>query len=103
MKTIHFARLGLGTLACAGMLLFCAAPRVRADDDCQKRIAHADHQLHEAAEHHGWDSPEAQRARAHLQEARQWCWDHGHRWWDEDAHAWRSERWDDHDHDHPPH
>ena len=39
------------------------------------------------------------KARERLSSARAWCWDHGHRWWDEDAKAWRTERWDDHDHD----
>jgi hypothetical protein len=45
-----------------------------------------------------------------LREAREYCWEHSHRWWDEDGHRWRSGRdWDDHDHDrdrydrdHPP-
>jgi len=43
-------------------------------------IAKADHKLHEAVEHHGWNER--------------------HRWWDEDGHRWHSDRdWDDHDHD----
>jgi hypothetical protein len=77
------------------------APLSRADDDCQKRIIKADHKLHEAAEHHGWNSPEAEHWRQELAEARSWCWEHSRRWWDEDTHRWRTDRdWDDHDHDH---
>jgi hypothetical protein len=84
----------------AALFLVGAAP-VRADDDCQKRIINADHKLHEAAEHHGWDSPEAAKYRHELAEARSWCWEHSHRWWDEDGHRWRTDRdWDEHDHDH---
>ncbi|HEY2457456.1 MAG TPA: hypothetical protein VGI13_09155 [Candidatus Acidoferrum sp.] len=85
-----------------GAFLFAAGtPILRADDDCQKRIVRADHKLHEAAEHHGWNSPEAQHYRAELAEARSYCWEHNHRWWDEDGHRWRTDRdWDDHDHDH---
>ena len=33
---------------------------LRAEDDCQKRITKADHKLHEAVEHHGWESPQAE-------------------------------------------
>jgi hypothetical protein len=84
----------------AGALLFAGATAVRADD-CQKRTIRADHKLHEAAEHHGWDSPEAVHWRQELAAARAYCWEHSHRWWDEDGHRWRTEHdWDDHDHDH---
>jgi hypothetical protein len=102
MKKPNFGKLWLETIIFAGVLaLAAAAPALRADDDCQKRTAHADHELHEAAEHHGWDSPEAARARERLQAARSWCWEHGHRWWDEDARKWHTDRdWDEHDHDH---
>ena len=80
--------------------LFVAAPAAQADDHCQRRIAHADHRLHEAVEHHGWPSPQAERRRHELAEARSYCWEHSHRWWDEDGHRWHDQRdWDDHDHD----
>ena len=87
--------------ALAAALCFLGPVPLRADDDdCQRRIARADHRLHEAAEHHGWDSPQAAKYRHQLREARAWCWEHRHRWWDEDGHRWRSDRdWDDHDHD----
>jgi len=66
----------------AATLLFTAVPRIYADDRserCQRRIAHAEHELHEAREH---------------------CWSEYHQWWDEHEHRWRTERdWDEHDHD----
>ena len=79
-----FDRVVLATAALGAMLAFGAAPRAFArhydDEGCQRRIAKADHKLHEAIEHHGW------RER--------------HRWWDEDGRRWHSDRdWDDHDHD----
>ena len=88
-----------GTIAASVLaisLLFAASTPLRADDDCQKRIAHADHKLHEAAAHHGWDSPEAAKYRAELNEARSYCWEHNHRWWSEDDHKWHTEHdWDE--------
>jgi len=88
--------------AIAAFLLFSAAPRTVANEsECQHRIVKADHKLHEAAEHHGWDSPQAEHARQDLREAREYCWSTYHRWWDEDGHRWHTDRdWDDHDHDH---
>lgn len=80
--------------------LFIAVPKASADD-CQKRILKADHHLHEAVEHHGYQSSQAEHARHELAEARAWCWDHSHRWWDVDGNRWHTEHdWDDHDHDH---
>jgi len=93
-------KITLAGAALAGFLLFAGAPTLRADDDCQKRISRADHRLHEAIEHHGRESRQADDARHHLREAREYCWEHSHRWWDEDGRRWRSDRdWDDHDHD----
>src|ERR1700692_2470415 len=95
------AKLTLAGATLAGFLLFTGAPRLRADDDCQRRVAKADHRLHEAIEHHGRESRQADHARHQLHEAREYCWTHSHRWWDEDGHRWRSEHdFDDHDHDH---
>ena len=94
-------KLTLAGAALAGFLLFTGAPRLRADDDCQRRISRADHRLHEAIEHHGRESKQADHARHELHQAREYCWSHSHRWWDEDGHRWRSEHdYDDHDHDH---
>jgi|SRR5215469_10980137 len=91
----------LGTGVMAGALaLFAGAPALKADD-CQERIVRADHRVHEAVEHHGWDSKQADHARHELREAREYCWEHGHRWWDVERNRWHGDRdWDDHDHDH---
>jgi len=98
----RFGRTTLAATALGGFLLLAGTPRALADEhDCQRRIARADHRLHEAAEHHGWGSPQAEHARQELREARERCWNRYHRWWDEDDHRWHTERdWDDHDHDH---
>jgi hypothetical protein len=98
----RFGRVVLATAALGGFLLLGAAPRAVADDDsCRHRLVKADHRLHEAAEHHGWNSPQAEHARHDLHEAREYCWGKFHKWWDEDGHRWHTERdWDDHDHDH---
>jgi hypothetical protein len=81
-------------------LCLAGASVARASDDCQKRINKADHKLHEAIEHHGWRSSQSEHGRHELAEARSYCWDHSHHWWDADGNRWRSERdWDDHDHD----
>jgi hypothetical protein len=93
-----------GTIAASALatsLCFLGAAAIRADDDCQKRVEKADHRLHEAAEHHGWDSSQAAKYREELYQARSYCWAHNHRWWSEDDHRWHTDRdWDDHDHDH---
>ena len=71
-----------------------------ADERCQRRIEHAEHDLHEAIEHHGRNSRQADHERHELREAREQCWREHHRWWDEHEHRWHDERdWDDHDHD----
>jgi hypothetical protein len=89
-----------GLAALAGFLMFAGAPQLRADD-CQRRTAKADHNLHEAIEHHGPESKQAEHWRQELRAAREYCWNHNHRWWDEDGHRWHTDRdWDDHDHDH---
>ena len=101
-----FSRVVLATAALLGMLAFTGTPRALADNDgrCQRRIAKADHRLHEAVEHHGWNSRQADHARYDLHEARERCWSERHRWWDEDGRRWHSDRdWDDHDHDHDRH
>jgi hypothetical protein len=97
---MRILRFMLGSALIAAAVSFAGAPIVRADD-CQKRTAKADHKLHEAIEHHGPQSSQAEHWRHELAEARSYCWEHSHRWWDEDGHRWRTEHdWDDHDHDH---
>ena len=95
-----FRRAAFASTTLAGFLIFAGAPNLRADD-CQHRIAKADHNLHEAIEHHGYHSEQAEHWRHMLHEAREHCWTTEHKWWDEDDHRWHSDRdWDDHDHDH---
>jgi hypothetical protein len=90
----------VGFAVLAGLFAF-TAPRVRADDDCQRETAKIDHKLHEAIKHDGPDSKDAEHWRHELAEQRQRCWDKEHKWWDEDSHRWRTDHdWDDHDHDH---
>jgi len=86
----------------AGLLLLPAVPRAHAESEeqCHRRIEHAEHDLHEAIEHHGRDSRQADHERRELHEVRERCWREHHRWWDEHEHRWHTERdWDDRDHD----
>jgi len=94
---IEFGKLLVTGAALTGVLFFTTPSHVRADEsECQHRIARADHRLHEAVEHHGWDSKQAEHARHELREARENCYTTNHRWWDEDEHRWRTDReWDD--------
>jgi hypothetical protein len=99
-KTGNLAKVAIAMAALAGFLAFSSAP-VRADDDCQHKIAKIDHNLHEAIEHHGPDSKQAERWRNELAVQRERCWNGEHRWWDADDHRWHTDRdWNDHDHDH---
>ena len=100
VKDISISTL-LGALLLVSLFALVTAPASRADEDCQKRIMKADHNLHESIEKHGPQSPQAEHWRHELAEARSWCWEHSHRWWDEDDHRWHDQRdWDDHDHAH---
>jgi hypothetical protein len=97
-----YTRLVLTAAALLGLLAFASPPRASGEsyDGCQRRIWKADHKLHEAVEHHGWTSRQAERARFELRRARERCWNQNHRWWDEDGRRWHTDRdWDDHDHD----
>jgi hypothetical protein len=91
----------IGTAAlAAGFVLFTGTPAAKGDS-CQERLAHADSKLHQAIKHHGYESKQASHWRHELREAREYCWEHGHRWWDVEGNRWHTERdWDDHDHDH---
>jgi len=101
MKKLHWITNAFVVAALAAVLLLTGASAVRADEKgCQRRISRADHRLHEAVEHHGWQSRQAANARQQLHEAREYCWSHAHRWWDEDGHRWHTDRdWNEHDHD----
>ena len=86
----------------AAFLLCAATPGLRAEDQdrCQRRVAHAEHDLHQAIERHGRHSRQANHERRELHNARERCWREQHRWWDEHEHRWRTDRdWNEHDHD----
>ena len=101
MKIVRFNSTTIltGLVAAAALIAFTPA---RAHADCQSDTDRTDHRLHEAIAKHGPDSREANDYRRQLVEIRERCWSKEHRWWDADAHAWRTEHWDDHD-DHLPH
>jgi hypothetical protein len=61
-------------------------------------ISQADHDLHEAIEHDGYESKQAEHARHEVQKVREACWSSRHKSWDPDEKNWRTNRdWDDDD------
>jgi hypothetical protein len=62
---------GLATLAMGGFLLLVGAPSAKAQgwDDCNRRVANANYQLHEAIEHYGYFSRAAKYWRHEQHEA----------------------------------
>ena len=83
-------------------LVFAAVPRLHAEDldRCQRRVGHAEHELHESIEKHGRNSKQANHERRELHSARERCWRERHQWWDEHEHRWHNDRdWNEHDHD----
>jgi hypothetical protein len=97
ISTSMITKAAVGFVLTAGLVAFTP---VQAKADCQHDTEKVDHKLHDAIAHHGADSKEADGYRRELAEVRQRCWDKDKRWWDADTHQWRSEHWDDHDHDH---
>ena len=100
MKTVRTSLLSLVVLA--AVLLSAVVPRLQAEDldECQRRVAHAEHDLHEAIERHGHHSKQANHERRELHNARVRCWRERHQWWNEHEHRWHKERdWNEHDHD----
>jgi len=100
--TQHLAKTALIAAALTAFAAF-NAPTSRADHNsaCQVRLAKADHKLHEAIEHHGYRSGQAEHARRDLAEAREHCYTTYHEWWDEDEHRWHTDHdWKDEDHEH---
>ena len=86
----------------AAMFFFTAMPCLHAEgpDRCQRRVVHAEHELHEAINRHGRRSKQANHERRELHQARERCWRERHQWWDEHEHHWHQVRdWDEHDHD----
>ena len=99
MITVKTSLLSLVILA---VLLSSGVPRLQAEDldQCQRRVAHADHELHEAIQRHGRHSRQANHERRELHNAREHCWRERHQWWEEHERRWHKERdWDEHDHD----
>ncbi len=89
-----YSKLTLTAAGLTGFAMLLGAPQLRGDE-CQKRTERAAHHLHEAIDHHGPNSRQADHARHELRDARQYCWDHDHRWWDSDAHQWHNDHdWD---------
>jgi hypothetical protein len=83
-KTLGHALFGKAALAAAalGALLFVAgAPAASAADrdDCQRRIDKAEYKLHEAIEHHGYYSRQADHWRHERHEAYERCSRYGYR------------------------
>jgi len=103
MRIAMKTNLLVGKLLTAATLatgLLVAAPRAAADDGCYRRTVYAEHRLHEAIEHYGYFSREANHWRHELHEAREHCWRERQQWWNEHEHRWHHDRdWDDHDHD----
>ena len=100
MNTVRDSLLSLIILA--AVLLYAAVPCLQAEDldGCQRRVAHAEHELHEAIEKHGRHSIRANHERRELHDARERCWHERHQWWNEHERRWHKERdWDEHDHD----
>jgi hypothetical protein len=75
MRLIPFySKVSLAAAVFVGFFAFAtAAPLVRADD-CQERMAKIDHKLHEAIEHHGPQSSQAEHWRHELHEERERCY-----------------------------
>ena len=100
MNTVRDSLLSLIILA--AVLLCAAVPRLQAEtlDRCQRRVAHAEHELHEAIRRQGSHSMMANHERRELHNARERCWRERHQWWNEHERRWHKERdWDEHDHD----
>jgi hypothetical protein len=72
----------LATAALGGLLLFAGTPSVKANDgsDGDRRIDRAEWKLHEAIEHHGYYSCQADHWRHELREERERCWRERREW-----------------------
>jgi hypothetical protein len=81
----------LATAALGGLLLFAGAPSARANDgsDGDRRIDRAEWKLHEAIEHHGYYSRQADHWRHELREERERCWRERREWREHHDRNWR--------------
>jgi len=67
-----FGKAALATAALSGFVLFAGVPSAKADN-CQRRVAHAQHELGEAIEDHGYYSRQADHWRHERHEAYEAC------------------------------
>ena len=95
-----FGRAALAGVALGGLLFVAGAPAAKAADrdDCERRIAKADYKLHEAIEHHGYYSKQADHWRHERHEAYERCERYGYRdrddrYRDRDNYRDRDDRW----------
>jgi len=72
-----FGKAALTTAALSGFVLFAGVPSAKADD-CRHRIAHAEHELGEAIEDHGYYSRQADHWRHERHEAYEACGERGY-------------------------
>ena len=72
-----FGKATLATAALSGFVLFAGVPSAKADN-CQRRIQHAEHELGEAIEDHGYYSRQADRWRHERHEAYEACEERGY-------------------------
>lgn len=84
-----FGKAALATAALSGVLFLAGPPPANAADrdSCERRIAKTDYKLHEAIEHHGYYSRQAEHWRHERREAYERCERYGHRYdrdWDRD-------------------
>jgi hypothetical protein len=77
-KTL-FGKTAFATVALSGLLFFAGPPAANAAgrDDCQRRIAKAEHELGEAIEDHGYYSRQANQWREKRREAYERCYGRG--------------------------
>jgi hypothetical protein len=90
-----FGRAALATAALGGLLFVVGAPAANAADrdNCERRIAKADYKLHEAIEHHGYYSRQAEHWRHERREAYERCERYGYRYHDRDDRDWDRDRY----------
>ncbi len=95
-STKLFGKATLAAAALGGFLLFAGAPSAKANNwqDCDRRVDRAEWKLHEAIEHHGYYSRQADHWRHELREERERCWRERREWRE---HEWREhQRYDEH-------
>ena len=76
-----FGKAALAAAILTGTLVLAGAPAASAidRDSCERRISKADYKLHEAIEHHGYYSKQAQHWRHERHEAYEQCYRYGYR------------------------